>query len=217
MIGIIILSGGQGLRMGGQDKGWCVYKDTTFIESVLQQLQNQMVQQSEYRFKLFISANRNLTDYKALVGKVEKVGEKSKYFGEAICDEREGYCGPLSGIESVMRFQQNKCQLGDDCQEIDRWITYPVDSPDVPSDYIELMLRLNSDSLTSEKIGYLEQNGRKHFAHLSVPSSQQAGISNYLEGGQRSIKGWLAQSGVAQAVLLETDSTSILNINQHSV
>ena len=194
MIGIIILSGGQGRRMGGQDKGWCCYRETTYIEAVLNQLQSQIACEPALAFKLFISANRNITDYKEL-----------GY--EVICDERADFCGPLSGIESVIRFHQET----DSNQEINRWLTYPVDSPEVPDRYIALMLNLEPS-----QIGYLEQDGRKHFAHLSIPSSQQSLISEQLDCGQRAIKGWLAKSGLSCSVMLNPQSHAVLNLNEET-
>lgn len=175
--------------MGGQDKGWCLYHNQAFIKVVLQQLQQQIKQIDSLKFKLIISANRNLADYQQLDTDVEVVS-----------DERQGFCGPLAGIEAVMKSDFNT--------EVSRWITYPVDSLEVPEGYLKAMSALNS-----KKIGYVVQAGKKHFAHLSIPASQQAVISSYLDREKRSIKGWLIESGLTQEIEFLDYQTTILNIN----
>jgi len=183
------LSGGQGRRMQGQDKGWCRYQDQAFIQLVLQQLQQQVKQVDALKFTLLISANRNIQDYQALDELIEVVR-----------DQREGFCGPLAGIEAAMNLPANA--------EVSRWITYPVDSLEVPKNYLRIMAEIEP-----EKIGYLVQNGRKHFAHLSLPASQKTSISRYLDRGERSIKGWLQHSGEAQKIEFLDHQSTILNMN----
>lgn len=166
-VGIIILSGGKGARAGGKDKGWCLYDGNPLIKIVIEQLEQQLQKIAEIDFKLVISANRNLADY-------EKLGYA------VVSDERTDYCGPLAGIESVLKKHQQ--------ENIARWLVYPVDSALVPDNYISLML-----SIAKTKTGYLQQGQQKHFAHLSIDATQQPIISNYLDKNQRSIKGWLQE------------------------
>jgi molybdenum cofactor guanylyltransferase len=55
----LILAGGRGRRMGGSDKGWQLYRGLALVQQALQRLQPQVSQ-------VLISANRNLARYGAL-------------------------------------------------------------------------------------------------------------------------------------------------------
>jgi len=78
----VILAGGRGSRMGGQDKGLVPLDGKPMIEHVISALAPQAG-------KLIINANRNLEEYAA--------------FGyPVISDELEGYQGPLAGILSTL-------------------------------------------------------------------------------------------------------------------
>lgn len=171
-IGIILLSGGEGKRMGGVDKGWCLYQQKPFVRQVLDALTEQyreLCRFGQFRRDIFISANRNLEDYLTLGYPV-------------VSDKRQGFCGPLSGVESVMLAAKYNNP------DIERWITYPVDSPEVPSDYLYQMASVEADSL-----GVWQANERYHFANLSLPGELLSDMTVYLNSGERSIKGWLAQ------------------------
>ncbi len=187
MVGVLILAGGQGRRMGGQDKGWVTYQERPMIEQLLSRVQQQLELFDSQDYRIVISANRNLARYQALGFPV-------------VADIRQGYCGPLSGIESILSY--------DDFEAVSRWIVCPVDSPELSHDYVHSMLQLET-----ETIGYLVHDGRAHYAHLSLPSSVKTGIVDYLEQGGRSIKGWLSQQAVTQSITLKGTQQPILNIN----
>jgi molybdopterin-guanine dinucleotide biosynthesis protein A len=186
---VIILSGGKGTRAGGKDKGWCEYQGKPFIKTVLSQLQQQVKQLCDshpnYQIEFTISANRNLADYRQLGV-------------EVITDQRTGFCGPLAGIESVI----NKYRNG----QIDRWVVYPVDSVEVPTDYLLKMLQLDKS-----QTGYLVQKQQAHYAHLSISKNNQSTLSNYLDTGGRSIKGWLKESRALPVNFM--DGEVLKNIN----
>jgi molybdenum cofactor guanylyltransferase len=74
----ILLAGGEGRRMGGQDKGLIPLRDKPLAEWVLTRIRPQVSE-------ILISANRNLQAYKALGYPVVR-------------DKTEGYVGPLAGI-----------------------------------------------------------------------------------------------------------------------
>ncbi len=79
----LILAGGRGQRMNGQDKGLMLWQNRPMIEHVLNQLQAP-------RERLIISANRNLDHYR-------------KYSDIVIADSLEDFQGPLAGILSAMQ------------------------------------------------------------------------------------------------------------------
>lgn len=77
-ISAILLAGGAGRRMGGEDKGLLKLKDKPLAEWVLARIAPQVDE-------ILISANRNLDSYRA--------------FGYPVLpDKTEGYAGPLAGI-----------------------------------------------------------------------------------------------------------------------
>ncbi len=78
----VILSGGEGRRMGGVDKGLELLDGRPLVHLVLERLRPQVG-------RVVISANRNL--------------ERYREFGCAIlADRMPGYCGPLAGLQAAM-------------------------------------------------------------------------------------------------------------------
>ena len=79
----MILAGGQGRRMGGEDKGLLEFNGIPLVEILLRELERQQV-------KVVINANRNLERYRA-------------YGLPVISDHLDNYQGPLAGFASVMQ------------------------------------------------------------------------------------------------------------------
>lgn len=77
-ISAIILAGGAGRRMGGQDKGLVKLHGLPLVAHVLARIQPQVDE-------ILISANRNLDDYRALGYAV-------------VMDAADGFQGPLAGV-----------------------------------------------------------------------------------------------------------------------
>jgi molybdopterin-guanine dinucleotide biosynthesis protein A len=74
----LILAGGQGRRMGGQDKGLVDYKGKPLVDWVIERLQPQVDE-------LLISANRNLDEY-------------SRRGYRVLPDTLPDFQGPLAGV-----------------------------------------------------------------------------------------------------------------------
>jgi molybdopterin-guanine dinucleotide biosynthesis protein A len=82
-ISAVVLAGGQGRRMGQQDKGLVEFKQRPLVSYAIDALAGITTQIS-------ISANRNLEQY--------------KQFGyPVITDGRDGFDGPLAGILAAMQ------------------------------------------------------------------------------------------------------------------
>ena len=79
----VILAGGKGRRMGGQDKGQLLLKDRPLIEYVLEAIEPQVN-------TILINANRHLNEY-------------ARYGYAVVPDILEGFQGPLAGFASGMR------------------------------------------------------------------------------------------------------------------
>ena len=117
----IILSGGRGERMNGQDKGLVKYQNSTLAETTICILKPQVRD-------IIISCNRNLEDYKR--------------FGFLIASDQsnklhcEKYPGPIAGILSAIELVQTQyIQL---C---------PCDTPNIPDNLVDLLM----DQLTVQQ------------------------------------------------------------------
>jgi molybdopterin-guanine dinucleotide biosynthesis protein A len=91
----LVLAGGQGSRMGGQDKGLVELAGRPMIEFVLEALRPQVD-------RVLISANRHLEHY-------------AMYGHPVVPDESAGYQGPLAGLASALRHLETEFLLTVPC------------------------------------------------------------------------------------------------------
>ena len=82
-ISAVILAGGQGRRMGGEDKGLIEFDGKPIIEILIEKLQQQQIE-------IVVNANRNYEKYQS-------------YGLPVITDELENFQGPLAGFASAMK------------------------------------------------------------------------------------------------------------------
>jgi len=81
-VSVVILAGGKGRRMGGQDKGLVEYQGRPLIRHVIEKISHQTS-------NIIINANRNIEAY--------------RQFGyPVVADKLEGFQGPLAGFLSAM-------------------------------------------------------------------------------------------------------------------
>ena len=78
----VVLAGGQGRRMGGQDKGLIEFNGRALVAILLDQLKQQIS-------SILINANRNLERYQAMGYPV-------------VSDQLDDYQGPLAGFACAM-------------------------------------------------------------------------------------------------------------------
>ena len=83
----IVLCGGQGRRMQGQDKGWVEISGKPMIERVIERFKPQVDE-------IYINANRNISRYQ-------------KFNLTIVEDVIGGYQGPLAGILSGMAISES--------------------------------------------------------------------------------------------------------------
>lgn len=79
----VILAGGKGRRLGGQDKGLVHYQNKPLIEHVLERIKPQVN-------RILLNANRNHKNY-------------ANYGYPVIGDELSDYQGPLAGFATAMK------------------------------------------------------------------------------------------------------------------
>ncbi len=82
-ISAVILAGGKGSRLGGQDKGLVLYQGKPLVEHIIERIKPQAA-------KLLINANRNHATYRA-------------YGYPVINDTMRDYQGPLAGFSAAMQ------------------------------------------------------------------------------------------------------------------
>lgn len=91
----VVLAGGRGRRMGGEDKGWMEFRGRPLILIAREALK-------EACGPLLISANRNLDRYRALGNPV-------------IVDRTDSFDGPLAGLLSAMEAAETEFVLTIPC------------------------------------------------------------------------------------------------------
>ena len=175
----VILAGGKARRMGGVDKGLIPVNGRPMIAWVIDVLRPQVAE-------LFVNANRNLDDYRALGYPV-------------IDDGDQEFRGPLAGIASGLRAASSV------------YVAFaPCDSPLVCAD---LVLRLHA-ALSSEgtRIAVAHDGERLQPVFALLESALLDDLMRYLDNGGRKIDRWYAEHGYAQADFSDV-AESFANIN----
>ena len=90
-ITVIILAGGQGSRMGGNDKGLVSWHGKTLVEHVIDRI-------SPQASSLVISCNRNNDYYAGLTNNI-------------CSDQLPGFQGPLAGIQAALTIADTQLSL----------------------------------------------------------------------------------------------------------
>ena len=83
LLTVVILAGGKGSRLGGQDKGLLEWRDRPLIEHVLQNIES-------VTRNVLINANQNIEIYQ-------------QYGYPVVSDERPDFAGPLAGMLAALR------------------------------------------------------------------------------------------------------------------
>jgi len=110
-IAAVILAGGQGSRMGGEDKGLVPFRQDPMIRWTLERVQPQVNE-------LVISCNRNRETY--------------AQFGVAtVTDDTQGFVGPLAGVQAAMN------HLGGRHSHL---LVLPCDTPLISEELIGLLI-----------------------------------------------------------------------------
>lgn len=177
----LILAGGQGSRMGGEDKGLIEWQGKAFIDHVADCLRPQVKH-------IAISANRNLEQY----------AQRSPHvFSDA---RRWQMMGPLAAL----------CTAASDLQlaSADWLLTVPCDTPHLPSDLAATFSAAVRKSPLCHAF-YAQTSARAHYSIMFVRPQLLPAAVTYLNAGARTIRGWLQQQR-ARAVMFphEADFTN---------
>lgn len=161
----LILAGGAGRRVGGRDKGLIPWHGKPLVEHVILALENQVAKVDT----LIISCNRNLDEYQ-------------KYNTQLVSDEREGFQGPLAGIEAATPHVNTEFLLLAAC-----------DMPLLPADLVARLRRPLIKHPGAADISFAHDGEREQYLCALLRSTCLQGLNAYLAEGQRAVRRWYAR------------------------
>ena len=156
----LILAGGAGRRVGGQDKGLLPWHGKPLIEHVVARLKPQVD-------NLYISCNRNFEQYRRLADVL-------------IPDKRENYQGPLAGIEAASFRIKSDYLIVVACDT-------PVLPVDLVHRLIQPLI---SNTIPSSRIAYAFDGIRAQYLCAAIHSSCLDTLPQFLASGQRAVRHW---------------------------
>lgn len=180
----LILAGGQGSRMNGQDKGLVVLRGEPMVAHVARCLAPQVG-------RLIISANRHASVY--------------GHYGEVVADgapELGEWQGPLMGIAAALAVVSSAAQ----------WlIVSPCDTPFVPADLAGRLI--GAADAARAPMAYAAAHGQRHSACMALRTALLPELLGYLRGGDRKVGLWQARSGAVEANFDDAPSHAFMNVN----
>lgn len=181
----LVLAGGEGRRMGGQDKGLLPYQGVPLALHAARRLAAQAC-------LVLISANRHLEEYRG--------------FGYPVVqDTLPGFNGPLAGILAAMAALDT---LATDGEPPAYLAVVPCDTPHFPADLVPRLLAATSGG---KAIAHAAAGGRNHYACALLRTDLAADLSAYLADGGRSLRGWYERHGAATVIFADPDAFANLN------
>ncbi|WP_051378428.1 molybdenum cofactor guanylyltransferase MobA [Derxia gummosa] len=174
----LILAGGRGSRMGDADKGLIELAGRPLVTLVLERLLPQVD-------TVMISANRNLDRHAASGWPVLR-------------DLRDGYPGPLAGLEAGLRAATTP------------WLVMlPCDAPFFPLDLVARLAARAAE--TGARVVMAECGGHREPAFMLVARELADSVGAALDADQRKLGAWAATQGAARAVF--DDESAFRNLN----
>lgn len=152
----LILAGGRAQRMQQQDKGLISLNGKPMIEHIYSRIEPQVD-------SLLISCNRNLDQY-------QHYAERSKL----ICDVRQGFPGPLAGIEAALSVCTTPLLL-----------VCPCDTPALPLTLRQCLQQALITSTCDIAVAHDGQRQQHLFFMIKTKNTQK--ISRYLDSGEHRV------------------------------
>ncbi|QIB64472.1 molybdenum cofactor guanylyltransferase MobA [Kineobactrum salinum] len=183
----LLLAGGAGRRVQGRDKGLLVWRGKPLVQWVAERLRPQVT-------TLTISCNRNRHSY-------------DRYADRTVTDfpEQESR-GPLAGILSLAPFVAREDYL----------LVCPCDTPLVPED-LAARLVAALESRPDLAVSYAHDARRAHYLHAVLRGDCLTSLPQYLQSGQRSVRGWYAQLATIAADFSDCpDAFANLNLGDNT-
>lgn len=179
----LILAGGGGRRMGGQDKGLAEWRGLPLIDHVIGRIADQVQH-------IAVSANRNIETY---AERTPHVFPDSRQWQDV---------GPLAALATAA----NDLQLA----RADWLLIVPCDTPNLPDDIVGQFL-IAVRAAPQCRAFYAVTESRAHYGVMFVRPQVLKTAATYLGAGLRTIRDWLEQNN-ARAVLFDEED-EFANIN----
>ena len=171
----VILAGGKGRRLGGQDKGLVHYKNKPLIEHVIERIEPQVS-------TILVNANRNQETYMG-------------YGFPVINDELSNYQGPLAGFATAMKVATTSHIITLPCDG-------PLLPENLVSRMLDT---LNSTSTTASDAIIVAHNGeRLQPVYALIPVNLISSLEQFLENGERKIDLWYTKHAMQIADFSDT-------------
>lgn len=183
---LLLLAGGRSSRMGGVNKAFVPFGETTLVENVLSRVRGVFSER-------WVSANRDEERF-------EKLGLR------VLRDVRAGFPGPLGGVEALACVGTNARWV----------LTVPCDTPFLPMDLLERFHgALRTDrALGKERRAYVAYAGgrlQSTVALLSQEALQSA--APFLDAGERKLGLWFEKIGAGVVRWDDVSQKAFENIN----
>ncbi|MFK8048270.1 MAG: molybdenum cofactor guanylyltransferase MobA [Halioglobus sp.] len=159
----LILAGGAGRRVQGQDKGLLPWRGKRLIEHVAERLDPQIDQ-------LIVSCNRNIPAY-------TEIGDRQ------VQDKYLDFQGPLAGIEAAMEYVVNNILIVVACDTP----LIPLDLVTRLGDAITV------GGAEPTLLAYANDGKRDQYLSCAIHRSLFPSLGSYLEEGHRAVRHWIAQ------------------------
>lgn len=182
----LILAGGMGSRVQGQDKGLLTWQGQPLIEHMLNLLQKQPPPPE----RVYISANRNLERYQQIAAQRNPFRTT-----EVITDLRAGSLGPLAGIEATLTQRITQGRLSP-------LLILPCDTPRLPDHIMRTFSTPFKQDATVNV--YATSASGPHPLCCLVQAFSLETLSEHLNQGQRRVRDWL-DAIQAQPIWFEED------------
>lgn len=181
----VILAGGEGRRMGKQDKTMLKLGERSLIQHVYDRISPQVE-------SCFISTNGDSRRFSAITNLV-------------IQDQHQPPRGPLEGLLSAMSTLH-------ELESSALWVlATPADCPFVP---LDLASKLKESAESSGSIvSYASYKGKRHYLCSLWSMKARAEVQNYLSGDSYSVRGLLKQLDAKELDFKLQTQDPFLNIN----
>lgn len=159
----VILAGGAGSRVGSRDKGLIHWRGRPLVSYVCATLKPDVK-------TLLISCNRNENTY-------------AHYADATAVDGREGFVGPLGGLESIHAMVTTEFV-----------VLAPCDVPQLPSDYVHRLVQpLLEHRSNPLSLSFAHDGDNAHYLCAALRTECLHSLHHFLDSGQRRVQDWIAQ------------------------